>query len=85
MATDDRITDVRQNPSPLPAPRRYRTLLADPPWNLNQYGTRPPPYRLLSVERMAALPVAGLAASDAHLWLRVTNASIFASKTVMEA
>jgi N6-adenosine-specific RNA methylase IME4 len=66
------------------APDGYRTLLADPPWNLQQVGSRVSHYSLMSPERIAALPVTRMATADAHLWLWVTNASIFAGRAVME-
>lgn len=69
-------------PSNRPA---YATILADPPWNLQQVGALGPPYGLMTVDQVSALPVAGLAAPDAHLWLWVTNASLWAGKQVMEA
>ena len=66
----------------------YRTLLADPPWDIQQYGGTnrgaAARYEVLSVDDIAALPVARLAADEAHLWLWVTNASLFAGKVVLE-
>ncbi|MFL6137361.1 MAG: MT-A70 family methyltransferase [Frankiaceae bacterium] len=70
---------------PAAEPMAYRTILADPPWNVQQVGTRPPSYRLLPVERIAALPVSQLAAESAHLWLWVTNGVLFLGQQVMEA
>ena len=64
---------------------RYATILADPPWQLQQVGIRAPRYPLLSVDQLCRLPVAALAAPDAHLWLWVTNAAIFAGREVMTA
>jgi N6-adenosine-specific RNA methylase IME4 len=66
---------------------KYATLLADPPWDIQQHrakgaGTH---YPVLSVAHLTALPVARTAAPDAHLWLWVTNASLWAGKQVMEA
>ena len=68
-------------------PRRYRTLLADPPWEISQIGALGASrhYALLSSDKIAALPVRRLAAADSHLWLWVTNAAIFAGRVVMEA
>jgi N6-adenosine-specific RNA methylase IME4 len=61
----------------------YRTLVADPPW---RYTARPTArragrrgasaehlYATMRTEEIAALPVAAMAASDAHLYLWVTN------------
>jgi len=66
---------------------RYSTVLADPPWNIEQLGKRGAErhYNLLPVSAIAALPVSRLAAADAHCWLWVTNASLWAGKQVLEA
>ena len=61
---------------------RFRTIVADPPWRytgspgLN--GTNHPTaaeshYTTLTMDEIAALPVANLAADNAHLYLWVTN------------
>lgn len=65
----------------------YATILADPPWDVQQAGTRGANqhYRLLTASQIAALPVARLVAPDAHLWLWVTNAALHAGRVVMEA
>jgi len=66
---------------------RYRTILADPPWDVQQAGAygAVQHYNLLSVEQIAQLPVSDLATDDAHLWLWVTNATLRAGYDVMEA
>lgn len=64
----------------------YSTIVADPPWAYDEgwpgFGTtarvpeharRPLPYSALSVEAISLLPVADLAAEDAHLYLWTTN------------
>lgn len=65
----------------------YATVLADPPWDIQQVGSRGADvhYPVMSVACIAALPVARTAAPDAHLWLWVTNASLWAGRQVMEA
>jgi N6-adenosine-specific RNA methylase IME4 len=59
---------------------RYRTIVADPPWDYRERGMtstkiirRDLPYASMSVEEIAALPVRDLAASDARLFLWTTN------------
>jgi N6-adenosine-specific RNA methylase IME4 len=66
---------------------QFATILADPPWDLNQTGIRGADnhYEVLSVGDIAALPVAQLAAPQAHLWLWVTNTSLWHGKQVMDA
>lgn len=59
---------------------RYRTILADPPWPFQWGGgpggrrrnATPMRYSLMTLEAIRALPVADLAAPDAHLFLWVT-------------
>ncbi|WP_433683353.1 MT-A70 family methyltransferase [Nocardia sp. CA-119907] len=73
--------------SPTKQVRRYRTLLADPPWPTNQKGSwgASQHYDLMTIERIKALPVAELAEDDAFLWLWVTNGTLRAGYDVMEA
>jgi len=66
---------------------RYRTIVADPPWDVKRlespgakaFGTRTGlrsvtlPYRTMSVDTIAALPVRDLAATDAHLYVWTIN------------
>ena len=65
----------------------YRTLLADPPWDIQQTGTLGASrhYRLMALDAICAMRPGRLCAEDAHLWLWVTNASLHAGKTVMES
>ncbi|SRR5579875_2641007 len=65
----------------------YRTILADPPWNIVQTGHRGAEghYPLMDVPAICSLQVGRLCTDDAHLWLWVTNASLHAGKSVMEA
>jgi N6-adenosine-specific RNA methylase IME4 len=65
----------------------YRTILADPPWALNQIGHRGASahYPVMSVEEICALQVGRLAAEDAHLWLWVTNGTLVFGRSVMAA
>lgn len=60
------------------APLRYRTIMIDPPWDIQQKGKlgASQHYQLMTLERIKALPVADLAEQDAHLWLWVTNATL---------
>lgn len=66
---------------------RFRTILADPPWNIEQQGGKGAErhYPLMSLERIKAMPVGELAAADAHLWLWCTNATLREGYDVAEA
>ena len=68
---------------------RYRTIVADPPWEQPSGGrhngsdgrkvlTKPSalPYPTMPRDAIAGLPVAGLAESEAHLYLWTTNAHV---------
>ena len=74
-------------PTPTKGPGRYRTILADPPWDIQQQGARGAGqhYSLMPLDAVKAMPVADLAAPDAHCWLWVTNATLRAGHDVLEA
>lgn len=65
----------------------FKTILADPPWEVEQTGARGAQshYPLMTLEAIKAMPVHELAAEDAHCWLWVTNATFRAGYDVMEA
>jgi N6-adenosine-specific RNA methylase IME4 len=64
---------------------RYRTILADPPWDIQQIGDRNLHYPKMSLSQIQALEVDRIVDENAHLWLWVTNASIDAGHRIMEA
>ncbi|MEU8717552.1 MT-A70 family methyltransferase [Streptomyces sp. NPDC048663] len=68
-------------------PTRWRTILADPPWDHQQRGAKGAErhYRLMSLERIKGMPVADLAEENSHLWLWVTNSSLRDGYDVAEA
>lgn len=68
--------------------QRFGTVYADPPWRYGNQGTRASTgrhYEGMSVDEIAALPVAQLVANDAHLHLWTTNGFLFESKRIIEA
>jgi N6-adenosine-specific RNA methylase IME4 len=72
--------------------RRFPTILADPPWQFqNRTGKIAPEHRRLSryatmtVEDICAVPVAGIAADTAHLYLWTPNALLPDALRVMHA
>ncbi len=60
--------------------KKYRTIMADPPWDVQQRGRNSlgakRHYELMTLAQIKAMPVADLAEDDAHLWLWVTNATL---------
>jgi len=74
------------------ANQKFSTILADPPWRFaNRTGKMAPEHRRLSrygtmtVDEIASLPVARIAAPTAHLYLWVPNALLPDGLRVMEA
>lgn len=68
--------------------RRFGTIYADPPWLYGNQGTRAATgnhYGGMTVEEIADLPIAKLAAENAHLHMWTTNAFLFDCKAIMEA
>lgn len=67
---------------------RFGTIYADPAWQYGNQATRASTgdhYVGMSVDDICALPIAPLAADNAHLHLWTTNAFLFEAKRVMEA
>jgi N6-adenosine-specific RNA methylase IME4 len=75
---------------------RYRTIVADPPWEYERraiggaesgtFGTSEPfPYGTLTVDRIAGIPVHDFADRDSVLWLWTTNKYLPESFDVMHA
>jgi len=74
------------------AGKRFRTIMADPPWRFqNSTGKVAPEHKRLSrygtltLEDIKALPVASIAQDPAHLYLWVPNALLPDGLAVMEA
>jgi N6-adenosine-specific RNA methylase IME4 len=72
--------------------RKFSTILADPPWRfINRTGKVAPEHRRLSrygtmtVDQIAALPVAEIVTQTAHLYLWVPNALLPQGLQVLEA
>lgn len=81
-----------QNFSNFVAGRKFKTILADPPWQFqNRTGKVAPEHKRLSrygtltLDDIKALPVAEAAADTAHLYLWVPNALLPDGLAVMQA
>lgn len=61
---------------------RYQTIVLDPPWDWgdendsDQLGRARPTYATMPITEIAELPVAKLAATNAHIYLWITNRSL---------
>ena len=58
--------------------KKYKTILADPPWDINQRGNYGAikHYDLMPLDRIKAMPVADLCEDNAHLYLWCPNSLI---------
>ncbi|MGO4129927.1 MT-A70 family methyltransferase [Janibacter sp. RAF20_2_2] len=68
-------------------PTKFKTVLADPPWDVQQKGARGAEqhYDLMTLDRIKGMPIADLVDDNAHLWLWVTNATLRDGYDVAEA
>ena len=69
-------------------PTKYKTILADPPWDIQQKGKSRGAikhYNLMTLYRIKAMPIADLVEENSHCWLRVTNATLEAGFDVLRA
>lgn len=77
--------------------KKYRTIVADPPWRYGSWGKPSPrsgwkcrevrkmPYKQMSLEQITALPVAGLADENCDLYLWTTQRYLPHAFGVLEA
>lgn len=70
--------------------KRYKALIADPPWDINQRGGNnnrgaERHYPLMPLERIKAMPVADLCEENAHLYLWCPNGLIPQALEVINA
>lgn len=86
------MTRPRNGASRARPPQKFRTILADPPWQfMNRTGKVAPEHRRLrryatmDLEAICALPVEDLADDPAHLYLWVPNALLAEGIEVMRA
>jgi len=54
--------------------KKYKTLLVDPPWDIQQRGNFGAihKYDLMTLDRIKAMPIKDLMEDDAHCWLWVS-------------
>lgn len=66
---------------------KYSTIMADPPWSRNQTGNfgALKHYNLMKLEDIKNMPIADLAAKNAHLYLWVPNGLLQDGLDVMKA
>ena len=71
----------------MPQRKKYKTILADPPWDVNQRGNYGAVnhYDLMTLDRIKAMPIKDLVEDNAHCWLWVTNGTLRFGYEVLEA
>ena len=91
MAYDDAGVEAAASLAGFARGRKFKTILADPPWQFqNRTGKVAPEHRRLSrystmtLEDICMLPVEGVAAETAHLYLWVPNALLPEGLQVMQ-
>ena len=89
---DDTLNDAAVDFARFVGDRKFRTVLADPPWQFqNRTGKIAPEHKRLSrygtmvLDDIKQLPVSGAAEETAHLYLWVPNAMLPDGLAVMEA
>ncbi len=90
---EDNRALVAATPAPTAATSgaRFATIVIDPPWDwgdegdVDQLGRARPTYATMSIDELAALPLADLADVDCHLYLWITNRSLPKGARLMEA
>lgn len=70
--------------------KKYKTILADPPWDINQRGrnsTRSAErhYNLMPLEQIKSMPVTDLCEENAHLYLWIPNGLLQEGLDVIKA
>lgn len=68
-------------------PKKYTTVLADPPWDIQQKGNYGAikHYNLMNLDQIKQMPIDDLTTDNAHCWLWVTNATLEAGFDVLRA
>lgn len=86
--TSDETCTVADLEALVAAGGKFGCIYADPPWLYDNQGTRAATgnhYSGLTVDELCALPIANLAADDAHLHLWTTNGFLFDAPRIFAA
>lgn len=72
------MNKTRSTKNQLKVGKKYKTILANPPWSKNQKGARGAQkyYPLMSMKEILGMPVKDLADDNSVCWLWVTNSTI---------
>ena len=82
----EHVEDLR----PLVGEIEFSTIVVDPPWDfaderdVNQLGRARPAYHTLSIDEIKGQPIGRLASDNAHLYLWITNRSLFKGRELLE-
>ena len=78
---------INQTENKINKTKRYRTILADPPWKKNQTGVRGASshYFVMPTEQIKAMPIADLTEDNSHLYLWCPNGLLEDALEVIKA
>lgn len=78
---------INQTKSKINKTKKYRTILADPPWQRSQTGVRGAAshYAVMPTEQIKAMPVADLAEDNSHLYMWCPNGLLEDAMEVIRA
>ena len=85
------VVAAAPNPETLVGKQAFSTIVIDPPWDWgdegdqDQLGRARPTYQTIPAEDLPKLPVAALAAPNAHIYLWITNRSLPKGFALLEA
>ena len=82
---------VQSISNPLDAQGLFQTIVIDPAWDYSEegdndaFGRIRPSYHTMSMKEIEALPIAQIADENAHLYLWVTNRTLYKAFSLIEA
>ena len=82
-ARQENAEKVQAINNPLEAQGLFQTIVIDPAWDYSEegdndaFGRIKPSYHTMTIEEIEALPIAKIADANSHLYIWVTNRSIF--------
>ncbi len=90
-ARQENAEKVQAINNPLEAQGLFQTIVIDPAWDYSEegdndaFGRIKPSYHTMTIEEIEALPIAKIADANSHLYIWVTNRSIFKAHRLIEA
>lgn len=88
---DKKKAEKVKSPEELFKEVKFTTVVIDPPWDLNdegdtnQMGRAKPNYSTMSIEELKKLPIPNIIKKDAHIYLWITNRSLYKGFELLKA